>query len=69
MTLPSTVTDLREELSEPWRVLLWRQEELERAGYPVHIAMELAESKADLHWACALLERGATVDQAVRILI
>lgn len=61
-------TAIQEDLSEPWRVLLWRQEELERAGYPVHIAMELAESKIDLHVACGLLERGATVDEAIRIL-
>lgn len=58
-----------EDLPEPWRVLLWRQEELERAGYPVHLAMELAENSAvDLHFACDLLERGASVTEALRIL-
>jgi len=60
--------DPRDELPEPWRVLLWRQEELERAGYPVHVAMDLAESSVDLHVACQLLERGATVSEAVQIL-
>lgn len=67
--MPVRVIGPTEDLPEPWRVLLWRQEELERAGYPVHIAMELAESaKVDLHQAVELLEHGATVDEALRIL-
>jgi hypothetical protein len=50
-------------------VLNWRFEELERAGYPVDIAIMLAErGEVDLHSACDLLTRGATVHEALRIL-
>lgn len=58
-------------LPERWSVILWRQEELERAGYPTLAAMQLAErtTTVDLHRACELLERGATVDQALEILL
>lgn len=50
-------------------VLNWRFDELERAGYPVDIAVMLAErGDVDLHDAVALLERGATIHEAVRIL-
>jgi hypothetical protein len=50
-------------------VLNWRYEELERAGYPTDIAVMLAErGDVDLHDACALLRRGATIHQALRIL-
>lgn len=52
-----------------FNVLSWRYEELERAGYPVDIAVALAErSDVDLHVACSLLGRGATVHEALRIL-
>ncbi len=50
-------------------VLCWRQEELVRAGYPEDIAIRIAESRADLHVACELLANGATVHEAMRILI
>ena len=67
--MPVKVIGPKEDLPEPWRVLLWRQEELERAGYPVHIAMDLAErGSVDLHVACKLLKNGATLNEAVRIL-
>lgn len=50
-------------------VLNWRYEQLEDAGYPVDIAIMLAERlDVDLHLARTLVERGATVHQAVRIL-
>lgn len=52
-----------------FNVLSWRYEELERAGYPCDIAVLLAErSDVDLHVACNLLERGATLHLALRIL-
>ncbi len=58
-----------EELPESWKVLLWRQAELERAGYPVELAMLLAENaEVDLHFATDLLERGCSVERALRIL-
>jgi hypothetical protein len=50
-------------------VLNWRFEELERAGYPTDIAVMLAErGEVDLHDACDLLTRGATIHQALSIL-
>lgn len=50
-------------------VVNWRFEELERAGYPIDIAIMLSErSDVDLHAACELLEHGATIHQAIRIL-
>lgn len=52
-----------------FNVLSWRYECLEAAGYPVDIAVMLAErSDVDLHLACALLDRGATLHEALRIL-
>jgi hypothetical protein len=50
-------------------VVSWRFDQLEDAGYPVDIAVLLAErSDVDLHVACNLLERGATIHEALRIL-
>jgi len=50
-------------------VLNWRFDCLEIAGYPTDIAVMLAErGDVDLHEACALLRRGATIHQALRIL-
>jgi len=50
-------------------VLNWRYERLEDAGYPTDIAVMLAERQSvDLHLACSLLERGATLHEAIRIL-
>lgn len=50
-------------------VVSWRFDQLEDAGYPVDIAVMLAErSDVDLHLACALLDRGATLHEALRIL-
>ena len=57
-------------LPESWSVLLHRQRTLETAGYPVDWAMYLAElTDIDLHLACDLLKRGATLDQALGILL
>ena len=51
-------------------VLNWRYEELERAGYPAVAAIALsARPDIDLHLACELLRAGASVDEAVRILL
>lgn len=51
-------------------VLSWRYEELERAGYPTDVAIALsARPDVDLHTACELLRDGATVVQAIRILL
>lgn len=50
-------------------VVSWRFDQLTDAGYPVDIAVMLAErADVDLHAACELLERGATIHQALKIL-
>jgi hypothetical protein len=46
----------------------WRLECLIRAGYPQREALELSElPDLDLHRAVRLLERGCTVETALRI--
>lgn len=56
--------------TEAERVLLWREEELERAGYDRDTARRLAEaSGVDLHLATALLRRGCPASTAVSILL
>ena len=50
-------------------VVTWRFDRLSDAGYPADLAVMLAErGDVDLHGAVALLERGATVHEALRIL-
>jgi hypothetical protein len=56
--------------AEAERVLLWREEELERVGYQRQAARDLAErSYVDLHLAMDLLRRGCPADTALRILV
>lgn len=56
--------------AESERVLLWREEELERVGYQRETARDLAErTYVDLHLAMDLLRRGCPVDTALRILV
>lgn len=56
--------------TEAQRIVRWRQEELERAGYGVTEASQLAErSDVDLHVALQLLSRGCPQDTALRILL
>lgn len=51
-------------------VLFWRYEQLELAGYPRDDAITLAENPdVDLHLAVGLLARGASVEEALRILL
>lgn len=53
-----------------WAVILWRQEELERAGYPATIALDIAERiDVDLHRACAMLRDGCDPRMAREILL
>jgi hypothetical protein len=59
-----------QERTELDRVEAWRQEELERAGYGVAAAQELAQRHdVDLHSAVALLQRGCPQDVALQILL
>jgi hypothetical protein len=56
--------------TEAERVLLWREEELERAGYDRDTARRLAEAPGvDLHLATELLRRGCPASTAVSILL
>ena len=50
-------------------VVSWRYDQLCDAGYPADIAVMLAErGDVDLHTAVELLEHGASVHDALRIL-
>lgn len=50
-------------------VFAWRFDRLLEAGYPDDVAVLLAENQSvDLHTACDLLRRGATIHEALRIL-
>ncbi|HEY7003295.1 MAG TPA: hypothetical protein VH281_03350 [Gaiellaceae bacterium] len=55
--------------TEAERVLLWREEELERAGYARDTARTLAEAPVDLHLATQLLRRGCPEPTALAILL
>ncbi len=52
------------------RVLTWRREELERAGYDERIAQMLSELRyVDLHLATHLIRRGCPAETALKILV
>ncbi len=56
--------------SERERVVRWRVQELERAGYDPDAAQSIAERlDIDLHTATDLLRDGCPPDTALRILI
>ena len=56
--------------TERERVTRWRAGELERAGYDIATAVELAERRdVDLHRALDLVARGCPSDLAARILL
>jgi hypothetical protein len=58
------------EQTELERVERWRAEELERAGYDIDGASQLAvRLDVDLHVAVALLERGCAPELALEILL
>lgn len=64
--MPDTLTHHAQEL---YQLPQWRYDDLRRAGYSPNPAAMLAKRFAvDLHEACGLLERGATVEQALAIL-
>jgi hypothetical protein len=64
-----TAAQIQIEETEAERVVRWRAEALERAGYDDASAAELAERPdVDLHRATALLESGCPVELAVQIL-
>jgi hypothetical protein len=56
--------------TEHERIERWRAEELEKAGYDVWAAAQLAASpEVDLHLAVELVERGCAPDLALKILL
>ncbi len=56
--------------TEAERVLAWRLEELERAGYDRASAWEVAERRdLDLHVAVALARAGCPAETALKILL
>ncbi len=56
--------------TEEDRVVTWRRQELERAGYGEEIAQMLSELRyVDLHRATRLLRRGCPPQTALQILI
>jgi hypothetical protein len=55
--------------TEHERVLDWRFDALEEAGFNPIAALALAESSVDLHAAAKLLANGCPHDTALRILL
>ena len=67
--MATTELELIEE-TEVERVIRWRAEELERAGYDERVALKLAlRLDVDLHLAVNLLVIGCPAGTAVRILL
>jgi hypothetical protein len=68
--MQTTPFETATELDESLRVILWRAATLERAGYAVEKALELAlERDVDLHSAVRLRRLGCPDDTALRILL
>ncbi len=60
----------RLEPAEMQSVLVWRFEQLVRAGYAAEHASALAaQVEVDLHLAVSLVEHGCPADTALRILL
>jgi len=65
-----SATDVHVEETELERVVRWRAERLESAGYELDAALEIAaRPDVDLHQAIALLEQGCSPEVAARILL
>jgi len=65
----TTAAQIQIEETEADRVVRWRAQELERAGYSPTAAAELAERiDVDLHRATGLLESGCPAELALEIL-
>ena len=65
-----TAAQIQVEETEAGRVVRWRAEELERAGYGASDAAELAErNDVDLHRAIELLQSGCPIELALQILL
>jgi len=65
MTAAQTTTETEQE-----RIVRWRAEELERAGYePTAASLLAARNDVDLHYAIDLLRNGCAADLALQILL
>jgi hypothetical protein len=62
--MPTIATD-----DERGQRIVWRYDELRRAGYPADVATLLAKRDlVDLHQACDLLKHGCPLEVALEIL-
>ena len=65
----TTAAEIQLQETEADRVVRWRAQELERAGFAPAAAAELAErNDVDLHRAIELLESGCPAELALEIL-
>jgi hypothetical protein len=65
----TTAAEIQLQETEADRVVRWRAQELERAGFGAAAAAELAErNDVDLHRAIELLQSGCPVELALEIL-
>ncbi|HEU0193417.1 MAG TPA: hypothetical protein VFQ71_04420 [Gaiellales bacterium] len=64
-----TVELVQSERDQAAEVEAWRLHVLLQAGYPLRVAERLAKSRADLHVAVEILDRGCTPHMAARILV
>jgi hypothetical protein len=70
MTEMTVAPEIQIEETEADRVVRWRAQELERAGYDTEAAAQLAErNDVDLHRAIELVELGCPGDLALQILL
>jgi len=68
--MSETTTQILEPLiDERSKVESWRLHVLIEAGYPLSLAERLAVSEADLHVACAMVDRGCAPETAAEILL
>lgn len=69
---PQTIRDLKvagDELEPQAKLVFqWRRDEFRKMGYTMHQSVELAYSRVDVKKMQGLVLRGATLDQASRIL-
>ena len=69
-TRVATDKEVRRLVSEEDRIIRWRAEELERAGYTPVVANALAaQRRVDLHLAIHLVKSGCPHETAIRILL
>jgi hypothetical protein len=67
---PTATPELRRPETETERVERWRAEVLERAGYDVEAAREVASrGDVDLHRAIELIQSGCSAELALQILL